>query len=85
MRFIVLILEHADTLQVFGVNFDQPDGEQIQEQVARMKIEFPVYLIDPAAALGITKPEVLPTTFIFDPQGKLHSTLVGPQTEESLL
>ncbi|MFP6806588.1 MAG: TlpA disulfide reductase family protein [Pseudomonadales bacterium] len=77
--------EHADTLQVFGVNFDQPDGEQIQEQVARMKIEFPVYLIDPAAALGITRPEVLPTTFVFDPQGKLHSTLVGPQTEESLL
>jgi thiol-disulfide isomerase/thioredoxin len=77
--------EHKDRVLVFGVNFDQPAGEEIQAQVAKMKIEFPVFSVDPASYLGIHKPEVLPTTFVFSPDGKLHSTLVGPQTEETLL
>jgi len=77
--------EHKDRVLVFGVNFDQPIGEEIQAQVAKMKIEFPVYSEDPSSDLGIPKPEVLPTTFVFSPDGKLHLTLVGPQTEETLL
>ncbi len=80
-----LAQENKDRLLVFGVNFDQPQGEEMLKQVARMKIEFPVYAVNPAASLGIATPEVLPTTFIFDPKGNLHATLVGPQTEESLL
>ncbi len=77
--------EHKDRVLVFGVNFDQPIGEEVQAQVAKMKIEFPVYSEDPSSYLGISKPEVLPTTFVFSPDGKLHVTLVGPQTEETLL
>jgi len=77
--------EHQDILWVFGVNFDEPDAEEMQAQVEKMKIEFPVYAIDPAVDLGITKPDVLPTTFVFFIDGNLHSTLVGPQTEASLL
>ncbi len=77
--------ENKDRLVVLGVNFDQPEGEEMLKQVARMKIEFPVYAINPASVLGIQTPEVLPTTFVFDPEGNLHATLVGPQTEETLL
>lgn len=77
--------EHKGRVRVFGVNFDQPIGEEIQAQVAKMKIEFPVYLQDPSKHLGIARPEVLPTTFVFSPAGDLHSTLVGPQTKETLL
>jgi thiol-disulfide isomerase/thioredoxin len=80
-----LSLDHGDTVLVFGVNFDSPEVEEQQAQVERMKIEFPVYTHDPAKELGVTKPDVLPTTFIFSPDGKLAATLVGPQTEESLL
>ncbi len=77
--------EHQDDVQVFGVNFDEPDAEEMQAQVEKMKIEFPVYAIDPAVELGITKPDVLPTTFVFSADGNLHATLTGPQTEDSLL
>lgn len=77
--------EHQENVRVFGVNFDQPLGDEMQAQVAKMKIEFPVYVEDPSAQLGITRPEVLPTTFVFSPGGELHLTLVGPQTEETLL
>ena len=77
--------EHQDHVHVFGVNFDEPDLEEMQTQVEKMKIEFPVYAIDPAVELGITKPDVLPTTFVFSTDGNLHATLIGPQTEDSLL
>ena len=49
-----------------------------------MKINFPGFAADPSAALGVELPEVLPTTLIFDPQGVLLATLVGPQTIQSL-
>jgi thiol-disulfide isomerase/thioredoxin len=81
----VLAKDHAETVKVFGVNYDSPEIEERQAQVEKMKIEFPVYSEDPASALGIAKPEVLPTTFIFSPDGKLAATLVGPQTEATLL
>ena len=77
--------EHQDHMHVFGVNFDEPDAEEMQAQVEKMKIEFPVYAIDPAVELGIAKPDVLPTTFVFSADGNLHATLIGPQTEDSLL
>lgn len=77
--------EHQDKVRVFGVNFDQPDAEERHAQVEKMRIEFPVFVIDPSADMGFTRPEVLPTTFIFSPDGTLHATLIGPQTENSLL
>ncbi len=77
--------EYNDSLVVLGVNFDSPQGEEAQISVKKMKIEFPVYAVNPAGELGITTPEVLPTTFVFSPDGALHRTLIGPQTRESLL
>ena len=50
-----------------------------------MQITFPVFALNPSAQLGVVMPEVLPTTLVFDPQGALLATLVGPQTRESLL
>ena len=46
---------------------------------------FPTLPSDPAELLGQPRPSVLPTTFILDPQGTLTASLVGPQTEASLL
>ena len=80
-----LARDHKESILVFGVNFDSPEADEQHAQVEKMKIEFPVYAQEPARELGINKPDVLPTTFIFSPDGKLAATLVGPQTEESLL
>ena len=77
--------EHQDKVGVFGVNFDQPDAEDMHAQVEKMRIEFPVFVIDPSDDLGFTRPEVLPTTFIFSADGTLQATLIGPQTEASLI
>tara|TARA_B100001964_G_scaffold227691_1_gene277977 strand:- start:1281 stop:1736 length:456 start_codon:yes stop_codon:yes gene_type:complete len=76
---------YQDKLHIFGVNFDEPDPEEMQAPVKKMGIEFPVFRFDPALELGFTRPEVLPTTFVLTADGTLHTTLVGPQTEASLL
>lgn len=81
----LLAKEYGDRLVVLGANFDVPEGEEADRQVQKMKIEFPVFATEPAAMLGIEKPEVLPTTFVFAPGMQLAETLVGPQTEASIL
>jgi thiol-disulfide isomerase/thioredoxin len=77
--------EQAGKVAVWGVNYDEPVGEEQARQVAKMKITFPVFRDNPSQALGVEVPQVLPTTLVFDAQGKLLATLVGPQTRETLL
>ena len=77
--------EHADDLIILGVDFDQVEGEELKKEIAKMNITFPVFAIAPSKLLGVKIPQVLPTTYVFDREGKLKATLVGPQTEASLL
>ncbi|MEE4361603.1 MAG: TlpA disulfide reductase family protein [Pseudomonadales bacterium] len=76
--------ERSDAF-VMGINFDRLPAEEMRPQVASLGIRFPVAEDDPAALLGITAPEVLPSTYVFDPSGQLVTTLVGPQDHETLL
>ena len=69
---------------VLGVNFDQPAVGALQQQMRKLSIEFPVLQHDPAGILDYERPQVLPTTLIFDPQGHYRGALLGPQTAESL-
>ena len=77
--------EHADDLIILGVDFDQVEGEELKKEIAKMNITFPVFAREPSKLLGVKIPQVLPTTYVFDREGKLKATLVGPQTEASLL
>ena len=77
--------EQAGKVAVWGVNYDEPVGEEQARQVAKMKITFPVFRDNPSQSLGVEVPQVLPTTLVFDAQGKLLATLVGPQTRETLM
>ena len=70
---------------VFAVNYDGQNGEALQSQAAEMGINFTLLEQDPGTALGIERPRVLPTTLLVNPQGAVTDTLVGPQTQESLL
>ncbi|MDA0790479.1 MAG: TlpA disulfide reductase family protein [Proteobacteria bacterium] len=80
-----LAVTHSDDLVIFGVNFEEVSPSQMAQDVARMGITFPVYEADPSFRFEVDKPQVLPTTLIIDPDGKLMTTLVGPQTAETLL
>lgn len=76
--------DHAD-VTVLGINYDGVSGEQLLELISKMDIQFPVMGQDFADSLGLKRPEVLPTTYIINPEGKLVHSLPGPQTEQTLL
>ena len=78
-------LDDRTDLMVFAVNYDGQNGGALQSQAAEMGITFTLLEQDPAAALGVERPRVLPTTLLVNPQGAVTDTLVGPQTQESLM
>ena len=78
-------LDHSrSNVTVLGVNYDNLSGDELRSQLDELGVEFATLPEDPAAQLGVARPQVLPTTFILDPEGNLVSTLVGPQTLDSL-
>lgn len=79
-----LAREHADALQVFGVNYDGASGQALAAAVKDLGIEFPVLAVDPQPALGIARPQALPVTLLIRPDGNVHEVLLGPQTAEGL-
>jgi len=75
----------ADSVVVFGVNFDAVSLDEMAGQAKALGIEFAVLRDDPATTLGYLRPQVLPTTYLFDPSGELVQSLQGPQTLESMI
>lgn len=78
-------LDAREDMAVLGVNFDGESGAALEAQREALGIRFASLLQDPAAPLGIERPEVLPTSLIISPAGELLQVLVGVQTEQSLL
>ncbi len=74
----------ADRVTVLGVNYDGVKGPELASAVAAMGIEFATASQDLTTELNIQQPLVLPTTYVFNPEGKLVRTLIGPQSYESL-
>lgn len=70
-------------LQMLGVNFDQVDRALLAQQIDKLNIQFPVLVSSPTQ-LNLVKPQVLPTTYIIDPEGRQVARLLGPQTLASL-
>lgn len=71
-------------VEVYGVNYDNLNGQALHEAIAEMGIEFDSMLADPAPQLGVPRPKVLPTTLLIGPDGSVKATLTGPQTAETL-
>lgn len=76
--------QQAINTKVFAVNFDGIKGPELKQQTDKIGISFIVLEDDPASLLQHPVPTVLPTTYIYNPQGQLHKTLLGPQTITSL-
>jgi thiol-disulfide isomerase/thioredoxin len=78
-------LHHSfDDVEVIAINWDGIAGEPLNLAAEKLGIDFPMIIEDISPLLNKKKPEVLPTTYIFDTSGTLVATLVGPQTLTSL-
>lgn len=69
---------------VLGVNFDGVTGTVLDQQIQLLNVQFNQLQHDPSYELGYLRPDVLPATVVFNPEGNLHHVALGPQTESSL-
>lgn len=75
-------------LMVLGVVFDYKDVKEVAGYVDDMLMSYPIVLGDDAVAAQIGQAEVLPTTFIYNPQGvlvKVKHGLITKQYIEQLI
>ena len=76
---------YPQQVRVLGVNFDNEPEGILRQQARRMQIDFSLLQEDPSAFLQLQRPKVLPTTYIYSPQGELVASLIGPQSFKGLV
>jgi thiol-disulfide isomerase/thioredoxin len=69
---------------VYGVNYDALPASKQQQLIRELGIQYPSLGGNPARALSLGDIRGVPVTFVFNPQGKLSKTLLGPQSVNSL-
>jgi thiol-disulfide isomerase/thioredoxin len=69
-------------LMVLGVVFDYKDTKEVADYVDDMLMSYPIVLGDEAVTEQIGSAEVLPTTFIYNPQGELVKIKRGLITKQ---
>ncbi len=69
-------------LMVLGVVFDYKDVKEVEKYVDDMLMSYPIILGDDSVAAQIGQVDVLPTTFIYNPQGVLVKIKRGVITRE---
>jgi thiol-disulfide isomerase/thioredoxin len=71
-------------VMIFGVAFDYQSAKEVADYVDDMLMSYPIVLGDDQVTKQIGHSEVLPTTFIYDPSGKLVKTKRGLVTKQYL-
>lgn len=64
-------------VQMFGVVFDYENTKEVAEYVDDMLMSYPIVLGDDTVVKQIGAADVLPTTYIYNPQGELVKTKRG--------
>ena len=80
---VAITASHRD-VQVFGVAMEFQDPKQVLQFAEGMFVNYPIVLGDRKAADQVGKVTGLPTTFIYDPRGKLAVRHVGKITREQI-
>jgi thiol-disulfide isomerase/thioredoxin len=70
---------------VFGVNFDNVQGDELKIASEKLGITFTVLAQDPADLFELPHSEVLPVTYIIDNKGKVRDQLMGEQTAAGVM
>ncbi len=69
---------------VLGVAMDYRSGEQVKDFADSMLVSYPIILGNRKSAAQIGPVEGLPTTYLYNPQGKLVAHQVGAITREDV-
>ncbi|MFP3518087.1 TlpA disulfide reductase family protein [Pseudomonas sp. SIMBA_077] len=75
----------AQSVELFGVNYDGLQGKELSDASNAMGITFTVLAQDPADIFDLPRSEALPVTYIIDDKGKVRAQMLGEQTAEGIL
>ncbi|MBC3271973.1 TlpA family protein disulfide reductase [Pseudomonas sp. SWRI81] len=75
----------SKSVGVFGVNFDNVQGEELKSASEKLGIKFTVLAQDPAELFDLPRSEALPVTYIIDNKGKVREQLLGEQTAAGVM
>lgn len=70
---------------IFGVNYDHLTSDDLATAMANADIHYPVLIEDPTSMWNFGYFDVVPVTFVINPQGKIAERIVGPTTEYALM
>ena len=81
---LVAIKESRKDVEVIGIAMDFQDAKQVMQFADGMFVNYPIVLGDRKISERIGKVDGLPTTFIYDPQGRLAERHVGKLTRRQI-
>ena len=71
-------------LTIIGIAMDYDSPAQVSDFVRQMHINYPIVLGNDLIAQQVGEVQGLPTSYLFDPQGKIVAYQVGPLTKEAV-
>lgn len=81
---LVAIKEARKDVEVIGIAMEFQDARQVMQFADGMFVNYPIVLGDRKISESIGQVDGLPTTFIYDPQGKLAERHVGKITRKQI-
>ena len=81
---LVAIKEARKDVAVIGIAMEFQDAKQVIQFADGMFVNYPIVLGDRKVSDSIGQVDGLPTTFIYDPQGKLAERHVGKITRKQI-
>ena len=81
---LVAIKEARKDVEVIGIAMEFQDAKQVVQFADGMFVNYPIVLGDRKVSNSIGQVDGLPTTFIYDPQGKLAERHVGKITRKQI-
>ena len=81
---LVAVKESRRDVEVIGIAMDFQDAVQVTQFAEGMFVNYPIVLGNRKISQSIGRVDGLPTTFIYDPQGKLAERRVGKITRKQI-
>ncbi len=81
---LVEVKEMRNDVQVIGIAMEFQDAAQVVQFAEGMFVNYPIVLGDRKVSESIGRVDGLPTTFIYDPQGRLAQRHVGKITRKQI-
>jgi thiol-disulfide isomerase/thioredoxin len=81
---LVAVKEARSDVQVLGIAMEFQDATQVLQFAEGMFVNYPIVLGDRKISESIGRVDGLPTTFIYDPRGRLAERHVGKITRKQI-